>query len=377
MVDRGHKAGHTISYPRRRVQRALLRGMGRLILPLAFDIEINGRENFPKHGPLLVVGNHTAAMEAVLMAVYTPWQVEMLGAADIPHETITQIMSGAYGFIPVNRGNFDRQALVKSLDVLRQGGFIAIFPEGGIWDAGRMQAHTGVAWLSYRAEAPVLPIGFSGTKGALGAAMRLERPRITMRVGEVMRAASLQEGRSRKASFQAYATEVVEAIRALLPPEDPARKSKVTNERFELRVALRRQDGSPAMCPDDLRIQHARPLAKLLHRPAILKIFTSNLDLPTEPLQNLACEPESAAILEAVQAILTYLEEENPYLLTYRLGAQEAEAMRLGLKELEALAGWASENGLRLKLTPIRRYTSPDQGEEVVQVEQGSFQDWM
>jgi len=377
MVDREHDVSPAIYYPRRRVQRALLRGLGRLILPLAFDIEIDGRENFPERGPLLVVGNHTAAMEAVLMTVYTPWQVEMLGAADIPHERITQIMSGAYGFIPVNRGNFDRQALVRSLDVLRQGGFIAIFPEGGIWDAGRMQAHTGVAWLSYRAEAPVLPIGFSGTKGALGAAMRLERPHLTMRVGEVMRAARLQERRSRKASLQVYANEVVEAIRALLPPDDPARRAGVVDEHFELRVAVRAPDGSPQPYPDELRIQHAKPLAKLLHRPGILKIFTSNLELPTEPLQNLACEPESPAIREAVQAILTYLREENPYLLTYRLGAQEAEAIRLGLEELNTLASWASENGLRLKLTPIRRYTSPESDKEVVQIEQGSFEEWM
>jgi hypothetical protein len=30
-------------------------------------------------------------METVLVAVYTPWQVETLGTADIPHERISQI----------------------------------------------------------------------------------------------------------------------------------------------------------------------------------------------------------------------------------------------------------------------------------------------
>jgi hypothetical protein len=316
-------------------------------------------------------------MEAVLMVIYTPWQIEMLGAADIPHERITQIAADIYKFIPVNRGHFDRTALLKSLDVLRQGGVVAIFPEGGIWDAGRMHAHTGVAWLSYQADAPVLPIGFSGTTGALGAALRLKRPRLTMEIGQLIAAARLPEGQSRKAYFEAFSTDVVEAIRALLPADDPAHRVHVVDERFGLQVAVHATDGSSETYPGNLAIQHATALTKLLHRPAILKIFTSNLNLPTRPLQDLDCESDPDRIAEAVRAILNYLDEDNPYLLAYRFGPQEAEAMRLGLEELLALASWTSGSGLRLTLTPIRRYTSPDQEEKVVQIKQGTFEAWM
>jgi 1-acyl-sn-glycerol-3-phosphate acyltransferase len=367
---------YTIDYPRRSVVRALVRIMGRLIVPLAFRIRISGRENFPSGGPLLVVGNHTAAMEAVLMVIYPPWQVEMLGSVDVPHEKITQAAASIYKFIPINRGHVDRTALVKSLDVLRQGGVLAVFPEGGIWDAGRMRARTGVAWLSYRANAPVLPIGFSGTTGALEAALRLKRPRLTMHVGQLMPAARLPEEQSRKAYFEAFATDVVEAIRALLPADDPARRPRIVDECFQLHVTVQANDGSPQTYPGDLPIQHAGALAKFLHRPAILKIFTSNLDFPTSPLQNLdrECDPEKIA--RAVRAILDYLNADNPYLLTYRFGPQEAEAMRLGLEELLALASWASRSGLRLTVTPVRRCTSPD-GVEVVQVKQGKFERWM
>jgi 1-acyl-sn-glycerol-3-phosphate acyltransferase len=367
---------YSIAYPRRRIPRAVVRLLGRVILPLFFRIEISGKENFPRSGPLLVVGNHTAAMEAVLMVIYTPWQIEMLGAADVPHEKITQITARIYRFIPVNRGHYDRTALVKSLEVLQQGGILAIFPEGGIWNAGRMRAHTGVAWLSYRASAPVLPIGFSGTTGALGAALRLKRPKLTMRVGELMPAARLSEEKPRKASLEAFATDVVQAIRALLPADDPARRPRIVDERFELRVDVRAGDGSPETYPGDVAIRHATALAKLLHRPGILKIFTSNLDLPTQPLQNLDRESDPERIAEAVRAILDYLDDDNPFLLTYRFGPQEAEAMQLGLEELFALASWASSSGLQLVLTPIHRYTSRD-GEEVVQVKQGTFKGWM
>jgi 1-acyl-sn-glycerol-3-phosphate acyltransferase len=359
------------------VERAVVRFIGRLILPLIFRIQIRGQKNFPTDGPLLVVGNHRAAMEAVLMVIYTPWQVEILGAADTPHEKIIELAARVYRPIPVNRGHFDRAALVKALAVLNQGGVVAIFPEGGIWNAGRMRAHTGVAWLSYRANAPVLPIGFSGTMGAIGEALRLRRPLLTMNVGEVMPAARLPEDQPRKVYLERYATRTVEAIEALLPPEDPTRRTVVVDEQFELHVAVRVDARKKEDCPDDLIIEHAAALAKLLHSPPILKIFTRNLDLPTQPLQNLEQESDPGRIVEATRSILDYLRSENPYLLTYRFGPEEAQAMECGLEELLVLARWASRSGFGLELTPIRRYFSPERGEEVVQMRQGSFEGWM
>ncbi len=51
--------------------------------------------------------------------------------------------------------------------------------------------------------------------------------------------------------------------------------------------------------------------------------------------------------------------------------------MQAGLEELLALARWAAGRGLALAITPIRRFTALDQGKEVVQIKQGSFEQWM
>jgi hypothetical protein len=263
------------------------------------------------------------------------------------------------------------------LDVLKQGGVVAVFPEGGIWDAGGMRAQTGVAWLSYRAHAPVLPIGFGGTLGALGAALRLKRPELTMNVGELLPAARLPQGKPRKLYLEEYAAQVLDAVNTLLPTDDPARQARVTDERFELRVTVQGPDDEPASYPADLDIQHRAALAKLLHRPVVLKIFTENLRLPTRALQNLHDEHDAGVIADATRSILDYLRDENPYLLTYRFGAQEAQNMQAGLEELFALARWAAESGFALTITPVRRFYSLDQGKEVVQIKQGSFERWM
>jgi 1-acyl-sn-glycerol-3-phosphate acyltransferase len=348
-----------------------------LVLPLAFRIRIIGRENFPEQGPLLVVGNHVAAMEAVLMVVFSPWQVEMLGSVDIPPEKVTVMAMNLFGCIPIMRGQTDRTAMRKALDVLRQGGVMGIFPEGGFWQAGAMPPQTGVAWLSSRAAAPVLPIGFHGTWGALGAALRLKRPCLTMQVGQLLPAARLPEGKARKVYLQEYAAQVMEAVTALLPADDPARQPRVVDERFELKVEVQELDGTPSSCPPDLVIRHPIALAKFLHQPGVLKIFLKNLRMSIGPLQDLRNERDPRKIADAVRPVLGYLRDENPYLLSYRFGAQEGGAMQAGLDELLALARWAAELGLSLKITPIRRYYSPQQGEDVEQIEQGTFGRWM
>lgn len=368
---------YNIKYPRRRIPRGILRAVGRVLTPLLCRLDISGQGNFPKSGPLLVVGNHTAVMEAVMLVVFTPWQIEMLGSSDIPHETFTDIITRFFGYIPIHRGRMEKSAMNKALGVLNQRGVLGIFPEGGIWDAGAMKAQSGIAWLSYRSGAPVLPIGFSGTRGALGAAFKLRQPKISMRIGNPIPAAKLPQGKPRKIYFQEYAAKVMEAVRALLPADDVTRQVRILNERFELEVALHGKDGNSIELPPELTIQHASALTKFLHLPAILKIFRKNLRMPIKALQNLDTDHDPREIAVATQHILNYLKNDNPYLLPYRFGPKESEAMQRGLEELLSLAQWATAEGFSLTITPIRRYYRSDQEGEIVQTKQGKFKDWM
>jgi len=371
------KNGRSITYPRRSTARGLLRLIGRIMLPLVFDFEFTGKSNFPDQGPLIVIGNHTAAMEAAFLTVYVPWQIELLAAADIPPEKFVQWLSDFYGAIPLHRGSFDRAALRKALAVLDQNGVVGLFPEGGIWEEGKRQAQSGVAWLSYRSRAPILPIGFSNTTGMLNEALHLQRPYMEMNVGEVIPPAELPEGVPRREYLQTYASRVMEEVHKLVPEEDRIPEPMIVDERFDLEVAVRDQKERPVSIPEDKQIQHASALAKVLHRPAILKIFRVNLNMPVEPLQTLVETPPAVSLANALQPILTYLEEENPYLLTYRFGPSEGYAMQAGLEELLSLVNWVKKREYTIEITPVRKYFSREDGRDIVQRKQGEFRHWM
>jgi 1-acyl-sn-glycerol-3-phosphate acyltransferase len=105
------EAKNTIPYPRKVIIRHFLRFLGRLLLPLLARVTITGRENFPRKGPVILAGNHVAFLEVALMVVYPPYLVELIGTGDIPLDPTFAPLAHLYGFIPVNRGNLDRNGL--------------------------------------------------------------------------------------------------------------------------------------------------------------------------------------------------------------------------------------------------------------------------
>ena len=74
----------SIKYPRKVVVRNVFSLTARTIFPLLSKSSITGLEKFPRQGPLIVVGNHTGALEVVMMACYAPRQVEFMSGMEMP-----------------------------------------------------------------------------------------------------------------------------------------------------------------------------------------------------------------------------------------------------------------------------------------------------
>jgi 1-acyl-sn-glycerol-3-phosphate acyltransferase len=356
-----------IKYPRRILIRQSLRFLGRGLMPLLARTQIRGRERFPRKGPVILVGNHTAAMEVVMMAVYPPQIVEYMGSVDIPHDGFMAAFVGLYGVIPVFRGNVSTSSMKMGVDVLKQGGTLGVFPEGGIWEPSIRRAQSGVAWLSYHAQAPILPIGFGSMAGALKKIFALERPVLKMNVGELMPPVRKPEGKSHKQHFQDEADRVMDAVWGLIPAEDRTQEARVQDERFELLVDVHTPGGGKVPIPDALQIKNGAAFSKFTHRVTLIKNFIFNLKLfEVETLMHLVDSPSLDDILKATTAILEHLESENPYYFTYRYGQKEGRAMETGIREVDALVRWAKSENLDVKFTPLRRFTAPSTGEEVL-----------
>jgi hypothetical protein len=151
----------------------------------------------------------------------------------------------------------------------------------------------------------------------------------------------------------------------------------IKDERFELKVHAYDKEKKQVPIPEELMIEHGQALAKVLHRPGILKIFHKNLKMPVEPLKQLDEYRNPEDFIPPIKQILEYLKTDNPYLLTYRFGPKQGEAMKMGIEEFLSLSEWANHHNLTLHVTPIRRYFDIEKKEDVEQTKQGDFEHWM
>lgn len=360
-MDQGED--YAIRYPRRVLLRGVLRQLGRVALRLLTRTTVRGRDHLPARGPLILVGNHVALMEVVLMTLLVPWEIEIVGTGDIPMDRRYAWIVNLWGFLPVNRGNVRRDEMKLPLDVIRQNGVVGIFPEGGIWSPVLKRAHTGVAWLSYRSGAPVLPIGFGGMEGALGAIIALKRPRLAVNIGEPVPPVDLATpGLSRKQALAAAANHIMGQVAALIPQEEFDARQRVYDERFDCTLAAGADEASLRAVP----LEHAAGLGRFFHTPVLLDVMARNMRLPVQALQEVGQPQPAAALQTALGAALTFLDD-HPHFLSYRFGYADAADMNAGLRQLHALLVAAAARGHHMRLRPLRHFRLVPGGELLVE----------
>ena len=286
-----------IKYPRNRFLRSSLQLLGRTVMRLLTRVRIEGYENYPTGGGLIIVANHSGLLETVMMTCFAPRQVEYMGSVDIPHEKLLYAFMSAYQFIPVFRGNVSISAMKDGVSVLKQGGVIGIFPEGGIWEPAIRKAQSGVAFMSYHGQAPVLPIGFKPTAGALRQAFSFKRPEVEMHIGELIPSVTLEKGQSKKVQFQEAAQHIMDTVWELVSQDKFDTYPSLEYEKFELAVYALTSDGSQIEIPNQLKLVNGPSLSKILYRTTLINNFRNNLKIDVSPLKNLDKNPTPLAII--------------------------------------------------------------------------------
>lgn len=208
-------------YPRRRLIRGLLQPLARVALATLTDLQIIGRENLPKEGPLLVAANHFSFIDPVAMVGAAPWPLEFIGGFQMPNApaSVTWIPK-LWGYYPVHRGSVSRDALRASEAVLAQGGVLGVFPEAGNWATVLRPARPGTAFLAVRTGVWILPMGFDGLTDVFPRLRQGRRAHVTLRIGQPFgpfRATGT--GRKRRQQLETIGHEIMRRIAELIPAE--------------------------------------------------------------------------------------------------------------------------------------------------------------
>lgn len=130
-------------------------------------LRVEGREHVPQSrrpGPLIVVSNHTAGVDPVLIQAVCRFKIRWMMAADMQVPELNWLWEIG-DVITVHRGQRDVGAARESIRHLKQHGVLGIFPEGGIErPAEQLRPFvSGIGLIISRSRSPVLPVIVDGT----------------------------------------------------------------------------------------------------------------------------------------------------------------------------------------------------------------------
>jgi len=147
---------------RRRVLRWLLKVFAFKLLAKLNRVE--GLENIPSQGPAILMINHIAFIDPIVVLHVLPRNIVPLAKIEVYNYPLIGIIPRLWGVIPVRREEVDRRAVQQVLEVLRAGEIVLVAPEGT--RAPQLsQAKEGIAYLASHANVPIVPVAIDGTKG--------------------------------------------------------------------------------------------------------------------------------------------------------------------------------------------------------------------
>ncbi len=131
---------------------------------LYYNPKIIGKENIPKDGSILIVGNHKHIMDQCNIIISTKRVVHYMAKKEYFDNKKVAWFFKAAGCISVDRSKKDEDAKAAALKVLNEGGAIGLFPEGtrNKTDAFLLPFKFGAVSMAKKTDSYLVPFGISG-----------------------------------------------------------------------------------------------------------------------------------------------------------------------------------------------------------------------
>lgn len=193
-----------------------VRALIALVSRTYWRLTIEGRENIPASGAFVLAPVHRSFIDFALVSGVTKRRMRYMGKDSLWKISIFGKLISMLGAFPVRRGAADREALRLSIELLKRGEPLVLFPEGTRRFGPTIEElFDGAAFVSTRAGVPVVPVGIGGSERAMRKGKKLPRPvKIHIVVGKPLYPAAPQDGRaSRRAVHELTAQLQVELQR--------------------------------------------------------------------------------------------------------------------------------------------------------------------
>jgi 1-acyl-sn-glycerol-3-phosphate acyltransferase len=168
--------------------------IARVLTTLLFDLKVYGRHHIPARGGVLIVSNHQGNLDPVLLAVRLYRPLNYIAKSELFESRWSGwLLRRALNAVPVRVGAGDISAVRETIQRLREGHLMNMYPEGArTLDGNIGPLQMGVALIVRRAKIPVIPAVIVGSFQAWPIQYSFLRPwPIRVRYGPAMELAGL------------------------------------------------------------------------------------------------------------------------------------------------------------------------------------------
>jgi 1-acyl-sn-glycerol-3-phosphate acyltransferase len=205
----------TTNYNKKSFPQRAFRWIIVTLFKLLVHIDVEGMENFPQSGPLLLVSNHLNILDAPIALIFIPRRMTTFVKSKWKRPPFNWLMACMGDVIYANKA--DHRALNEGIKVLQSGRVLALAPEGTRSRTGGLgKGQAGVVLLALKANAPILPTAAHGQEQAMRYWKRFRRVPIQIRVGQLI---ELPPGKANREQLEMFTQQIMIAIARLLPSD--------------------------------------------------------------------------------------------------------------------------------------------------------------
>ena len=140
----------------------------KLIFALLGKIYVLRGENSAMRGPYILAANHISHFDPPLITTATRRKIDWMATAELFEHPVSRFYFWAVDTFRTDRLSVDRAAVRSTLERLKRGRVVGIFPERGIRAGersvlGGAPMNSGIATLADMAGVPILPCVILGT----------------------------------------------------------------------------------------------------------------------------------------------------------------------------------------------------------------------
>jgi 1-acyl-sn-glycerol-3-phosphate acyltransferase len=137
------------------------RGLFRIVFLFLFRLKAYGKENIPDVGPLVFCGNHRSLFDPPMLGSPISRELYFMAKEELFHIPIFGGLIKRVHAFPVKRGGVSKESIRLSIQLLKDGNAMCIFPEGTRKNAGGV-GKKGAAMLALKSNAVVIPVAIIG-----------------------------------------------------------------------------------------------------------------------------------------------------------------------------------------------------------------------